>query len=395
MISEVLPFAPGTIRAATKPLQVWRVPPAFAATTHARDAVPADVLAAWLAFLPPSDGPCPVLQAPGSLAVAAALEQATVEVVVVRDARGTIVGIQPIRRGTLSVDFNSRSRHFFKVGFGGVSLIGSEPLVADPADKPAVLRAVLDHLGSARAIELHEAAAAGPLADVVAAFAGRDRTVFAAGFKGQWTHAAVPASIEAYNASLGKKKLYNLRRQDRLLAEHLGSDLELVAVRDEAGVPLAVAAMQAMTGWTPAKLSWANRDAELSARAGIACFFVLKAGDRLVGLVRATAWGGHLHVHSMHRDVDLEKFSPGTAVWQAVLRWLIAGGEFRRIVFAYGTPAHSSRATNLVEARRTVFIFRKSVRASAVIALHRAFEAGKTRIKAYAARRRPVAAAAE
>lgn len=355
---------------------------AFSSECWPLGGVPQDVRDRWLALLAPSDGPCPVLQAPGSLAVAAGIDpKIAIRVLAVRDATGEVIGIQPVRHGALPVDFNTKHNTLFRIAFNGVSLIGTEPLVANVEQKPAVLRSVLHHLRNARAIEFNELKQADVIEREVASFAAADRHVFRAGGRGDWSYSHVPQSMEIYNSGLGKKKLYNLRRQDRMLVEHLGGELEFVVVRDGADLGLLVEAMRQLTGWPPAKLRWAEKDAELSCREGIACFFVLKSKDKLVGLVRATAWGGQLHVHSMHRNFALEKFSPGTALWQTVLKWLIDGGEFHRIIFAYGATAHGKRATDVTEHRSHVFVFRKSLRASSVMVLYRVFDASKSRLK--------------
>jgi hypothetical protein len=343
---------------------------------------PTDVVARWLAFLATSDGPCPVLQAPGSLAVAVGIDnKIDVRVLAVRDFSGEIVGIQPVRYGPVRVKFGSKHRTLFSLGLTGATLLGSEPLVAQSCLKSEILKSILRYLKNEKVIEFNELNYADEVGREVAAFSNAQHKVFSGLYCGQWTYAPVPRSIDNYYAGLGKKKAYNLKRQHRLLAEHLSGDLELVVVRDGCHLPLLVEAIRELTGWTPAKLRWAEKDAELSCREGIACFFILKCGDHLIGLVRATAWGSELHVHSMHRNIALEKFSPGTALWQIALTWLITGGIYKRIVFAYGTPAQGNRANNVTENRSPVLVFRKSLSGSSIVALYAAFDTGKSLAK--------------
>jgi len=339
--------------------------------------VPRDVLDKWLAFLATSDGPNPVRQCPGSLAVATTLDdRIAVELLVVRDAADEIVGIQPIQRGLLRLRFKL-SRASFSIPIRGVTLIGTEPLTAEPGSKPFVMRNVLRHLRHERAIEFDKLKSASPVALEVQQYARTRKRISLVDKRGSWTYAPVPRSLEIYNVGLGKKKLYNLRRQNRLLADHLGGDLDLVVIRDSEDISMVVAAIRQLTTWSGVKLKWAEKQAELACRESIACFFILKCNDRLVALVRATAWGDQLHIHSMHRDESLDRFSPGTAQWQAILKWLIEGGEFKRILFNYGTPAPGNRAINVTEDRLHVFVLKIGIRASLAIGLHRIFAGGK------------------
>jgi hypothetical protein len=357
--------------------------------------VPQDAYDAWLVFLATSNGPNPVRQSPASLAVTASLDsRIAIHVLVVRNAIGTIVGIQPIQRGPLGLTFKMRHRELFALPFDGVSLVGSEPLAARDNDKPFIMRAVLWHLRDVRAIEFNELKRDDPVEREVLDHAHAGRIFYRTEHPGNWTYAHVPASTELHNSSLGKKKLYNLRRQDRLLAEHLGGELELVVIRDVADLGLLIDATRQMTGWSETRLRWAARQAELACREGIACSFVLRCNDRLIGLVRATAWGGKLHVHSMHRDAELDKFSPGTALWQAILHWLIEGGVFTRIIFNYGTPMRGNRAINISEDRSHVLVLRRGVRTSTAIGLHRIFVSGKALISRMRSLRRAAAGAA-
>ena len=359
-------------------------------------ALPADVRDGWAALLAVSDGPCPVLQTPGWLAAAADHDGADIRLLVVRDATGAVVGLQPVRYGRVRVTFKSQRRPLFTVATPGATLVGSEPLVAVPTDKPAVLHAVLDHLRDAPVIEFNELSDTGSVAAAVARFAGTGHQVYRIGERGRWSYTTVPRSAADYDALLGKKKRYNLKRQDRLLADHLGGGLDLVVARSAGELDVLDAAARRLTGWSDARLDWAEASARSLAHAGLLHSFVLHRAGRPVGLIRASAWGDQLHVHSIHHDATLDDLSPGTAVWQAALRFLIAGQTVRRITFAYGAPAQAQRAVNISEGRAQVLVFRRSVRAAGVVALHRAFVAGKALMKrSRAARPSPTAADVE
>ena len=353
-------------------------PTEFIVESWAAADIPKDVYACWIMFLSGSDGPCPVLQAPASISVAAAMDKkATFHVLAVRDATGEIVGIQPVQRGLLSIRFKTRKRAWLTVTVSGVSLIGTEPLAARTELKSGIFRSILHFLRDEKAIEFKELKRDDVFEEIVTGFVTSAYGLHRVGYQGLWRYANLPISIEAYNESLGKKKSYNLKRQDRILEEHFCGDLELMVVRNLHNLHLVIMAIYQLSNWPLAMLRWAVKDAEISCREGVACFFIVTCNGRLIGLVRATAHDDTLHVHSIHHNSALEKFSPGTISWQAVVRWAIEGQALRRIVFAYGVPARGNKPTSITENRSHVLIYRKHIWTSSVIRGHRLFNACK------------------
>ena len=359
----------------TKPLTVYQ----FGEWTF--ETLPAEIRTCWLSFLATTEGPCPVLQSPGWLADLAEHDCADVRLLVVRDASGTIVGIQPTRHGPVRLTFKSQRRQLFALTTPGCTLIGSEPLVVSTEIKPVVMSAILDYLRDVPVIELTELKDTGDTAESVAQFAVADRVLYRIDDRGRWSFTPVPSSVAEYDASLGKKKRYNLKRQDRLLAERLGGELNLVVARTVSDLGVLNDAARRLTGWSEARMNRIEASAATFARTGLLHSFVLTCAGRPIGLIRASAWGDQLHVHSIHHDATLDDCSPGTAVWQAALRYLITNQIIRRITFSYGDPAQLQRAVSVVERRAQVLVFRPSARAWMMVALHRAFSAVKRHMK--------------
>ena len=345
--------------------------------------VPEDVVARWEAFLAASQGPAPVLQSPASLRLIAALDPSIrVDVLAVRDDRQEIVGIAPVEHGVVKLSLLWRGGSLGSFRFKGVTLTGTEPLTADPELAPAVMECVLRSLDGEDAIEFRELKQDHLFERRIQDVLNGRYNFHRASNKEFWSTGTVPPSLDDYLSGLGKKKRYNLARQERLLAEHLGADLEFVVVRDAESLNVAIAALRKLTGWSGERLDWAEKDAVVSCAEGIGFFFVLLCKGVPVGLVRATASGRVVHIHSMHHDVTLAKFSPGTAVWQFALRWMIERQAFDRIVFAYGMPGHANRATNVVESRARVIALKRSAASVLAIAMDRLFRFARDHIKA-------------
>jgi len=115
---------------------------------------------------------------------------------------------------------------------------------------------------------------------------------------------------------------------------------------------------------------------------GFLCCFVLKAGDRILGLTLGTKSGKILRIHRFFFDRNLEKYSPGTTLWQVVLRHLIRQAEFRSVDMGYGTPAYRYRATNTIIQKGKVLLFRRSMANRCRILAHSGYSSAVNLLKA-------------
>lgn len=165
------------------------------------------------------------------------------------------------------------------------------------------------------------------------------------------------------------------------MAEHLRAIPELVVVHQANQLDLVIDAIRKLSNWPEAKIEWAIRDAELSCRENIAFFFVLRTENHIIGLIRATAFGNKLHIHSMHRNKSLERFSLGVSIWQAALRWLIEDKRLNRVIFAYGTPAQDNKSQNVAEVRSPIIMLKNGLQTSLILVLLFLFQSVKSALK--------------
>jgi hypothetical protein len=187
-----------------------------------------------------------------------------------------------------------------------------------------------------------------------------------------WQSCAVPTSMEEYRRRLGKKKRYNYQRQERRLQLQFPHPLELVTIDSQETLDTAFVALDKLSAFPDIPRATVRNYYRLSARHSLMKSYVLRAGDRPIGVCLASHDRETLFVHSLHHDAELMAYSPGTALWQQVLRRLIEEREITRVVFGFGETGHR-HSVNTVELRGRVILTRKGTAQRALLAPYMAF----------------------
>ena len=266
----------------------------------------------------------------------------------------------PLRRGDIDLKFLVFQHPIADLRLRGVTVVGTEPLSLDGSERGAdAAAALLDFDREASCFEFAEVAKDSPLWRRLNAPDVRKRFDLHVvdGFR-SWQSTVVPASLEEYGRALGKKKRYNLRRQERLLQSKLSAPLELVIVEHLDSISIVFDALDQIAIDPDEDRDLRREYYTRSAAHHLMKAYVLRAGDRYIGVVLASFLRDTLYVHSLHHDVGLAAYSPGTALWQRVMRHLIREGQFTRVIFGYGEPAHRF-STNSVELRGRAILTRK------------------------------------
>jgi hypothetical protein len=93
---------------------------------------------------------------------------------------------------------------------------------------------------------------------------------------------------------------------------------------------------------------------------------------------------GVYHVDSIPRGRTLDRFSPGSAAVQLAVEDLICNSPIQRIDMGFGSPAYSHSATNVIEPRANLLLFRRTLSNRLRRLTHATFESlidlGKTKI---------------
>jgi hypothetical protein len=277
--------------------------------------------------------------------------------------------LMPLRRGDIDVGFSLWNRRVATVRLRGITILGTEPLGPDGPQRCAeAAAALLASDRSAPCFEFGEVAKDSALwrrlnaSDVLSRF----HLQVVDGFR-QWQSCAVPSSMEEYGNRLGKKKRYNLQRQERLLQSKLTDPLQLVKVDSPEALDSIFGALEKFSAFPDVPRTTVRNYYSLSASHRLMKSYVLRAGDRPIGVCLASFDRETLFVHSLHHDTGLMAYSPGTALWQRVLRRLIEEREITRVVFGFGETGHRHSA-NTVELRGRVILTRKGTAQRALLA---------------------------
>src|SRR4051812_43722074 len=281
---------------------------------------------AWQHLIRARDPICAVHQTEAYLAYLSDLGSAT-EVIVLENAdTDQVTGIVPTRELDLDVSLKARNRRLVPIRIRGMSLLGTEPIGA--LDRPALdvlFGFIAERFRHVRAVEFNSLALDSPLHRHLL----ESQTVarhFTFHVLGGWREAhsiVLPPSLEAYEAKLPRKRRYNFKRQERLLEQALGQSLALRVIEAEHGLPTLFAALEQLGVSAGSGATRPRAHYEAAARHGLLLSFVLCAGARVIGAVSGIRSQDAYFVNDIWFDRALAKLSPGTTLWQMVLRRLI------------------------------------------------------------------------
>jgi hypothetical protein len=299
---------------------------------------------------------------------------------------GPIAGVVPVQKITFGIPFAVGEYNFLAPRLRALRVLGSEPMVPRTREAHDLLfDMIARHYRDLPAIEMDAVEVDGFLWRYLFSSAVIQANYFVHVLYGaracHFVH--LPPSIEQFRNQLGRKLRHNLERQERVLERHLGAQLVLTPLSKEEDVPALVAAMselQVPGSGDPA----VKRRYLAAARHGFLYCFVLKAGARVVGLARGTKSKETYRLHKLLYDKTLRRFSPGTILWQQVLRYLIQNTVFRHVDLGYGMPVYPYRSINTTRKRAKILLLRRTVSNRCLVELHRGYCAMVNFMKAIA-----------
>jgi CelD/BcsL family acetyltransferase involved in cellulose biosynthesis len=331
-------------------------------TASVSDRSPA-VDTAWRALVQGRDPVNAVHQSPAYIEHLADTAR-TPEILVLSDGNGHVAGVVPVRRTGFVMSFSLRSRTLAHLHLRSLILLGSEPMVLDDRRAlDALFTFIAGQYSDQHVIEMYAVRENGPFwryltqSDVVAKRYG---IYVVDGFRDSYS-LALPGSVDDYLKKMSKKRRYNLKRQERLLEEHLGGHLELKPVLDEADVPILVQALAALGISTAADTKFPLDHYRSAARNRILRCFVLTCAGQTVGVATGIAAEGAFFVHDLHFNKALAKFSPGTTLWQVLIRHLIQERAITTLGISHGSPAYSFDEVNQIERKGRVLLYRRTL----------------------------------
>jgi CelD/BcsL family acetyltransferase involved in cellulose biosynthesis len=286
------------------------------------------------------------------------------EILVVRDGDERVAGIVPVRRTGFVMSFSLRNRTLVRLRLRSLIVLGSEPMVVD--DRRALdelFSFIADHYREAQVVEMYSVREDGAFwryltqSEVIA----RRYGVYVVGGFRESFSVALPGSVDEYLKKMSKKRRYNLKRQERLLEEHLGAPLELQPVLAEADLPVLIDALSSLGVSTGPDSKFTVDQYRSAARKGILRCFVLSCAGQTVGIATGIGSENAFFVHDLYFNKALAKFSPGTTLWQVLIRHLIEQGVFSRVGISPGSPAYRFDEVNQIEQKGRVLLYRRTL----------------------------------
>ncbi|MYN45866.1 GNAT family N-acetyltransferase [Pseudoduganella sp. FT93W] len=173
---------------------------------------------------------------------------------------------------------------------------------------------------------------------------------------------ALPSSYTEYLERLGSKRRYNLKRQQRQLADAAGGALTLQVIRSPADVAALEQGLQQCCPPARRLQLWDAEEMQALARFGLLLCFRVDAGTQCCGVLLGLQSGGVYHLFNILPAPAWQALSAGTSILQLALAYLCAadGGHCRRLEFGYGQPGHNYQSSNAVSLRSHVLLLRAS-----------------------------------
>jgi hypothetical protein len=276
-----------------------------------------------------------------------------------------IVGIVPIKRWAYRLPFVFRARAFVEIGRRSIGILGSEPMIPEnPGAFDELFLTFAQRYPESQVVYMDAVPATSYLWHHLQTSQTIRRLyhilVVDGGFR-EWHSVPLPDSMDEYYKKLTRKKRYNLMRQERLLQNHSGHHLHLMPINTENDLRYLFEAMEILPTKNTFNFDFRKDDYVRLSRNDLLRCYVLKSGDNIIALLLGMKAGKIYKIQRFFHDPTLERFSPGTTLWQLVLKDLINRREFTSVDLGYGFPAYRHSSTNVIERKGRILLFRRSI----------------------------------
>jgi hypothetical protein len=328
-----------------------------------------ELLESWEALLRTSGNVNAMYQSPQWCeCLDAAKSSRRLELAVLRNSEGVLVGINPLSVEDHSLHYGLGGLTLARTDLQAVFVMGGQPLLPNDAS-------VLDDFFGALASRFPDCQAIALSAVPIDSFLWRylhgSRVVqqeffFHCPDGPEWCHTcALADSFDAYLSQFSAKKRYNLKRQVKILRKRGGGKLELQRVTSRTDIPNFRSAVAAISpcDWSGTEQENSNLLAGLAERAdrGLLRCYTLKCGEQFVAWLRGYEYGTIYHIERTRYNRRFGKFSPGTVLLYLVVEDLIRARGPRLINFGYGAPVYRHQSCNATRPFARVLLLRKNL----------------------------------
>jgi hypothetical protein len=358
----------------------------YGVSLHSLDNLPRNVEDQWSISAGASKKPGAAYQSPSySNYLAKTASNRKVELIVVSSKYDDhALGFAPMQHTNVLLPWSSRARAIGGIKLSSIDLLGSEPNIPETFQVyDDVFSLLMKEARNIRVINLEMVPANSFTWRYVSTSKAVLRRYFVYvlhGFR-ECHLIKIPISLEIYNATLTRKKRYNLGRQKRLLEAHLGNNVTLTAIDSVADLDNLFLAIKALNVPKMHESTLSRSEFTCACENGLTLCYVLKCETRVLGLAIGTKSKCVYNIHRFYYDKSLKNYSIGTTLWQEILRDLIARGSFCKVDMGYGAPTYNYRSMNDIEMRANVLLVRRSYSNYALFAFYSSYRSLIFRLK--------------
>lgn len=287
------------------------------------------------------------------------------ELILVRSAgENEIIGVVPIRFRNESFDFGIGSRIFLAPKIPVIILLGSIPLFPlIPALLDSFVTYLFVQFPFCRAVSLP----ALPENSEIHAYV-KDSTDFQSQFGVHVLHGwreshsiPIPATFDQYLQQFSAKKRFNMKRQIRLLTEHVGGELRLDRIDGPEQIEALVKARNSIVAPKTHTNLLSHKKLLGLAQLGLLHCYALTSRDQTLAVFMATRSENVLHLHNIYYAENLTRFSVGASILYMAIEDMTVNSKFTSIDLGYSNPSYSHQSSNLVEERGHLLLLRKKL----------------------------------
>ncbi len=308
-----------------------------------------------------------------------------VQIIILRDPKGTMAGVASLRRTQYRFQFAIGSRVLYQRRLPVADLLGSQLLVADaPGCAAAMWSAILKAANHERAVYLDALDMNSQDAQSLWNRQQAPDGAYAYLVDGPrpWRLAALQCSFEDYLGQMSGKSRSTLRRKHRQLADFAGGHLEFQAVMDAETVPqfLHDANIVSRRSWQHRVLGPRISDDERGrlalidlANRGLLRSYLLKAGELPCAFVVGYQYEDVYHYAELGFDEGFKDYSPGTILLYLILEDLHRKQRPRTFNFGVGDASYKIRFANIEQQDATCLILHRTTANRLLTANHHVF----------------------
>lgn len=279
---------------------------------------------------------------------------------------GAPIGIVPICKSRVLLNFEARDYRFARVSFSGILILGGTLLAPQSLEVFELLfQQIAVSFPDCGAIEVNGLSTTSLLWDFLRSNPSLKRhfTIYAPNGPRNCHTVAIPDSFTGYLGAFGHKKRYNMKRQIKRLDSFGNGSLTLRRIDR----------VSALKCFQDARIALGHEEIseneiqDLAVR-GLLLSYVLNVNGKPCGLAFGTRFRDTLVIHSFGHDTKIGHLSPGTVLQTLMMKDVAEHKLARRIDYGFGEPRY--RLTNDIDERVTVLMVRRGMINKSLVAAH-------------------------